>query len=396
MSHKPIWPGVQIPVLGVTGKYSSGKSLFIASIDPKRSILFDFEKSLNSYTGFGFKHVDFSSDCLATFGSGYTPLQAFKLFVDHIRGIDPGKYTVIGVDPISDIESGMVTWVKSRYNEFGFNSMEKFASTGGIFWETVKSEWKRLLAELTSKCQTFAFTTHLRNKWVNGRPTNIEEPKGKSTLMELASLSLFLERDANQQVPSARVLKTRVAVTRFNEETQEPQLIGVLPPHLDKATPKRIREYILNPPDWDNLLETEKEHEKVLSDAERLQIEQEIALSKLAAQEAELETAKLQAARIAALPELTPPPEAPADEGSSGRAQDAQTPVSFQSDSWPSAWARDNLFSGLDDNGIRVLARKVYGILQARGADVSGFKTPDAAKQYAKLLTEEEILSLKV
>ena len=101
--------------------------------------------------------------------NGYTPKQAFEYWYSCIQAINPGEFTVIATDPISDIEDGLVEWVKSRYKDFGFKSAEAFQSTGGIFWSKVKSEWKRILADLAARCQTFAFTSHLKAVWRHGK-----------------------------------------------------------------------------------------------------------------------------------------------------------------------------------------------------------------------------------
>ena len=85
-------------------------------------------------------------ELLKKFPKGYKPKDLFEFWYNDIKSIEPGRFSVIGADPISDIEDGMVDWVKSRFKEFGFSSAEKFQSTGGIFWSRVTSEWKRILA----------------------------------------------------------------------------------------------------------------------------------------------------------------------------------------------------------------------------------------------------------
>lgn len=382
MAKNSLWGGVDIPVIGVTGEYSSGKSLFVSTIDPKNTLVLDFEKSLHAARGLGFKHIDVPSECLSAFGSGYSPIQVFQFFLNIVTTVEPGRYSVIATDPISDVESGMVEWVKSRYREFGFSSADKFLSTGGIFWGTVRDEWKRILASLTSKCQTFAFTTHLKTVWKHGRPTEAKAPKGKSTLMELASLALYLERGKDQEVPSANVLKTRLVTTRFDEETGECVIRSILPPRLDRATPKRIREYIINPPDYDNLSENEKEIVKELTDAQKLEMQLQIAETDRAAREAALEAARIEAK---ARDNMAPPPapvDAPVDEGSDGGQLDC--PKTY-----------DELVCDCStEDEKKAIGRKIYSALRARGCDVSGFTSLESASTYYEKLSDAEKKSL--
>lgn len=288
-----IWPNnTKIDVLGVTGDYQSGKTLFITTIDPAHTLYYDFEKSGGTYESLGFDRVDFPEVCHEKYPKGFSPRQAFELWYEDIKTRQPGAYSVIAVDPISDIENGMIEWVKSRYKTYGFRSMDAFQNTGGIFWEKVKAEWKNILANIASRCQTFAYTSHLKQVWQYGKPTGKQIPKGKSTLMELTSLYLFLERKANDKgvvplKPSATKLKDRLSVAIMTDDG--PEVRPLLPPRLAEATPQAIRKYILNPPDYSKLKAAEKEKPEVFSEEERLRLEAQIAEDKRAAEESALE-----------------------------------------------------------------------------------------------------------
>jgi hypothetical protein len=156
----------------------------------------------------------------------------------------------------------------------------------------------------------------MKTVWKDGRPTTKTAPKGKSTLYELASLYLQLEREPNKNgeispVPSAIILKERLSNTSI--VNGEPVIQPMLPPRLHVATPKAIREYILNPPNYDKLKGFEKIKEKALTEEERLELQRDVAAEQRAAHEAQLEaikaTERAEAAKAMARDRLRPNPE---------------------------------------------------------------------------------------
>lgn len=319
---EPIWPcGKKIRIIGVTGPYWSGKSMFGCLIDPLNTLCFDFEMSCEDYEYLGFERIslpDVMHEKHSVRKDTYKPIDIFEEWYKRLLKIPSGKYSVIMVDPISDIEDGMVSWVKNRYKEFGFNSTHSFEKMEGVFWGIVKAEWKRiLLGDLASRCQTFLFTTHLKKVWKHNKPTTESMPKGKVTLFEISQLYLYLERDTKRAdvPPSAEVLKARITSHKVDDEgcpildsrgNKIPRTL--IPQRLPVATPDAIRDLILNPLDFDNLLDngalqyTTKE--RVLSTDERLELQKEISdgqleTSKISLEKSQTDT-RLEAAKEAA------------------------------------------------------------------------------------------------
>lgn len=271
-----LWPNeLRIEVLGATGEVGSGKTCFVMTIDPAHTLLFDFEKSASAYSqleGMGLKRIDYPKR-MAALKPDYQPVDMFSQWLQDVATIERGKFSVIALDTIGDIETGLADYVASKHADYGFSSAEKFQSTGGIFWKFCRERWKTILIDLADRCETFAFTSHLRQVWAGGRPTNRREPVGKSTLAELASLYLWLDREQDNP-PSARVTapwgKSRLAV--FSKDgTIQP----ILPPRLPIATPAAIRAYIQSPPT--RLKKGEKAHVEELTEAQRLQLQAQIA-----------------------------------------------------------------------------------------------------------------------
>ena len=291
MDEQGIWGPQVIEVIGLTGEYESGKTLFGLMIDPERTLCIDVEKSATAYeASLGFKRIDLVQLTVQEHGDSYTPLDLFLTFWKLLKSVG-SEYTVWMIDPVSEIESGLVMYVDAHPEEFGYTSGQ-FKKMSGLKWGAVKELWKRILTVAAEKCQTLVFTSHLKSEWKGDRPTRNRIPKGKETLMEVASLYLWMERPTDDKgrkrpEPSARVLKSRLA-TAQRDANGKVVIVPTLPPRLALATPDAIRAYILNPPDYAKLKSGEKASpEEALTDDERLLIQAEMIADQRAIAEAE-------------------------------------------------------------------------------------------------------------
>lgn len=271
-----------IEVLGLTGDFASGKTLFSLSISPGAGTLhYDTEKSASVYEGsLGFHRVDLVDEMLRKFPKGHKPIDLFVAWHEHVRSIKPGQYKVIALDCVSEIEEGLVEWVRRNPQEFGYTA-NQFAKAEALMWGCVKSHWKRILSDIAARCETFAFCSHLKAKFVNNAPTREKVAKGKETLMELATLYLRLERVADKKgnipsIPAAIVLKSRLASAVTGEDGSI-EFIPTLPPRIPLATPKAIRQYMASPPDYSKLKAGERAEEKEMTEEEKLSLQLAVA-----------------------------------------------------------------------------------------------------------------------
>lgn len=277
LNDKPLWP-IPCEIIGATGAYQSGKTHFCVTICPgPQTKVYDFEKSAKPYESLGFERVDVPAVMLANYPAGYKPVDVFLWWLADVRATPPGKYRVIVADPVTDIERGLVDWVNANPQFFG-HSAGQYARMSGLMWGDVKDYWKLILTDLAARCETFAFTTHLGAEFKDNQATGRQRPKGKDTLMELASLYLWLERkkDAAGNMPakpSATVLKHRLSFLRVDPVTGDVDTRPAVPPRLPVATPAALRQYMLSPPDYENLSESERAPEVVMGDEERLRLE---------------------------------------------------------------------------------------------------------------------------
>jgi hypothetical protein len=268
-----LWPQ-PIEIIGVTGEYASGKTLFMLSISPgKRTKVYDTEKSSGAYSALGFDRVSIPDVMVKQKPTGYKPIDTFTWWWGDVKDTPPGKYDVIGIDTISEIEEGLVEWVSKNPTYFGHSSGQ-YAKMSGVMWGDVKNLWKAILNDLASRCQTFVFCSHMANVWQGDRPTGKRKPKGKETLMELASLYLLMERKADDKgrmptKPAATVLKSRLVHARFDPASGDLDMVPCLPPRLPEATPAAIRKYMENPPDYSKLKKDELVREDKMTSEER-------------------------------------------------------------------------------------------------------------------------------
>lgn len=284
----PLWPR-PIEVIGGTGEFESGKTTFGVTICPgPETLVYDFEKSSKPYEDdLGFVRVDVPDEMGARPGKSYKPIDTFQWWLAHVQSIKPGTYRVIMADPASDIESGIVDYVNANPREFN-KTAAQYTKMQALMWGDMKAYWKRILADIASRCETFYFTTHQQSVWKNDRPSKERKAKGKETLFEMASLYLKFQRNKDKDiVPSAIVLKSRLSKMVHNPTTGHTAITPLMPPRLPIATPFAIRQYMLNPPDFAHLKPEEQIGTEQLTEDERLQLKANIA-------EAERDTALAQ------------------------------------------------------------------------------------------------------
>ena len=307
---------LRIPIIGVTGEKSSGKTLFCGTIDPENTLCVDIEDSSVTYNLPYKRHVSLYDEVETDNPNGIpSPYECWEWFVDLITNqIDAGEYSVLMVDPINDLQQGLYEWCRQHCGQFNLTESQVNKSPG-LLWGAAKSHLKILLGRASRKVQTFAFTTHTGLQWsASGSPIPGRiRAKGTDTFYELASLYLHLDRkpyetssgrDGKTKIvtpekPSGSILpplgKSRLAIVHDGE------VKSILPPRFKDCTPQRIREYIQKPPNYGRLGKDEQPQPVKMSDDERLQAQLEIASTQKATEEIKVQRdhERLEAARKA-------------------------------------------------------------------------------------------------
>lgn len=299
MTVNRIWAH-PIEVIGVAGEVGSGKTLFALSIAPgnKRTLIYDADKGSGAYSdsGLDFERVNLPDLMLKKYPQGYKPQQLFETWLAHVRSVPPGRYDVIILDTIREIEAGLTAWVLQHPEFFG-RTAAQYLKMSGLMWADMRDYWKQICSDVSARCQSFVFTAHMANVWSGSAPIpGKRKVQGKESLMELASLYLIMERPKDKQgnipaIPSANVIKHRLAHMRMTADG--PEFDPLLPPRLPIATPAAIRKYLASPPKYAALTADERIREPELSADERQALALATAEAQKEAAQATLELAKL-------------------------------------------------------------------------------------------------------
>ncbi|HZZ79641.1 MAG TPA: AAA family ATPase [Gemmataceae bacterium] len=293
-TKKPIFDK-PIPIIGVTGEFESGKTRFALSLCPgPETLIYDTECSSEAYEEIGARRIDVPAEMLKRLPNGFKPIDTFQWWYSNVLSIPPGKFRVIALDVAEDIEGGLADWVWENPLQFN-HTRAQYLKMSGLYWGDVKAYWKSILLNIRSRCEIFVFSVHTAAVWGgDNKPiAGKTRPKGKSTLMELATLFLHIERPlradgSKPEVPSARVLKSRLSHNKIVNGSLVTK--SILPPNLPQATPEAIRAYIARPADYSNLDVKELAVPVELSADDRAAI-------KLATAQAEADTERLRLER---------------------------------------------------------------------------------------------------
>lgn len=269
-----------VPVTVVTGEYQSGKTVFALTTGYplERVLIYDNELSAETYhtPDNPFVRVDLPGELARLHPKGYTSVQFYEAWLQHMRAIQPDQFDVIVVDTIEPLEDGLADWVEKNPAAFGHTAAQ-YQKMSGIFWNDVKAEWKKVIQDIKARCRMVILLAHMRDQYKNNVRTGKRERRGKETLSELATLELELVRKPGQEAPSAKVLKHRF----FAGSLGTPSSVKpVLPSWLEVCTWEVIRGYMAQPVEKDILPPEEDDSEE--REMEKLRLQAAIAEAELA------------------------------------------------------------------------------------------------------------------
>ena len=299
----PDGKALEVPIIGLCGGYGSGKTLAGLTICPEETIEIGVEDSGVTYN-LPLKHR-FSMYKEVTGKNGVTPkpIECWEWFASILEDIakDKRKCRVLFVDPITDIQGGLVDWVKDHAADFKKSSAQ-YEKASGLLWADVKSHAKMLLGRVSSKC-TLVFTAHMGSVWSGGAPvTGKQKAKGIDTFKELASLYVFLTREVDPKTglqpeqPIGHICpphgKSRLAHMVLNPATGDWESKAILPPRIEPFTWQKVRAYVQTPPNYLKLKASEKADIERLSDDDKLLLEADKVRMELEAAQLRMELAE--------------------------------------------------------------------------------------------------------
>jgi len=236
----------RIGVMKLSGRHSSGKTLFSIKSPIQPVLVLDTEYGSVSYEGqFPFTRMEIVSlDDLRVVLGAIPPTQ--DCTSRGVRPIDNHEFETIVLDTTAPV---VEDWLTDEINNTGGGMVLSNGRLSPLGWGALKKRERELILRLKRKCTLAILTTHMRMEFVGRRPTGRYQPKGKEVLDELSSLGLILERNPNNRLPSATLEKMRLIT---------PQGEPLLPPRIPECTWENIAAYVMRPPNWDSLSDTEK------------------------------------------------------------------------------------------------------------------------------------------
>ncbi len=277
MTNQSILPPEMNGVMSITGFRGIGKSFLAAQADLPENILFlDFESK-----GAGIDaQLKFGSYRALTQEAGEDPQELYRATMEAIDSIPDigtdiptrGKFTVAILDNVSPFELAL--------NAEAANNAEMYSKRYGLNLKNVKAGRfggtkaivnfmiSDICAKLHSKGVRLIITTaHISARWSTGGPIpNKYNVKGADRWQELSILSLILIPGDKPPVPSALVQKEQLGTISIDREYDVDAIMRGekghiiarrLPPKMSECTFQKLRWYLYNPADFDNLKDEE-------------------------------------------------------------------------------------------------------------------------------------------
>ena len=283
-----------IPIIWVIGGPATGKTTFVATVDPvrpgqdTRTLILDFEQSATTLrTMVPLEVIDIRARAEATVNQLSEPgrrppfqLTLFEAAHDFVLSVAAGTYSVLAFDPSSDFKIGSNLWTRAHPELFGKVATSYAGKEGAIYsWGDTAVYLKDFFTKLAAKFQTTVLTSHEMDEFKEGRRTGNKEPRS-TDFTELVTLKLWLRKEGEARY--AVVHKSRLSWFDWGDEDtprQRPLLRDLLPKRLEalepgQSYPELIAYYLTHPQrDYGALNAVPDPAQRPLSDDERALLE---------------------------------------------------------------------------------------------------------------------------
>jgi len=319
LRDRSILPREASGLIRVSGPRGSGKSTFAATADwPGLIAFFDFEskgKGIEQAIERGGKSFGLyraiNEEC-----EGKPASAVFTLADQIVESFEQDAYTVLVLDNSAILQQGMTSWIIEHAawaaKQYGYDAGKIVKNQFGQRGAAVNGLIGTFCAKAHSKgVRAVIVITHRKAQWSGGvqLPGKWRLP-GADRFDELSILSIMLapprESEGTWPPPAALVLKQQFGTieidvdpltmtddeyTAFMNGETGHKLAPKLPPRLYPATWQRIRAYLTNPPNYDELTESEQATAQEIGPYSSTMDKQQIAFVTLALQ-AQLEESR--------------------------------------------------------------------------------------------------------
>jgi hypothetical protein len=255
-------------VMFISGYRGYGKSFLASQADlPDNIAFFDFESKgagINTQLNFGTYRA-------ITQESGGDPLKLFDIAYTAFANLEKDRYTVVVFDNVSPFEVALNAQASNRADHFaeryGLNAANVKAGRFGGTRAVANFMISEVCAGLHAKgVRLVIAVSHIKPRWSTGGPIpNKYNVKGADRWQELSILTLLLIPGDKPPVPSALVQKEQLGTIGIASNLTSEQIEAMkrgdaghtihrrLPPKISECTFQKIRWYLSNPADFDNL-----------------------------------------------------------------------------------------------------------------------------------------------
>lgn len=270
LTRTSILPPEMSGVMFLSGYRGSGKSFLASQSDLPDNILFlDFESK-----GAGINaQLDFGSYRALTQEAGEDPQALYRVTIQAINDIPDNRYTVAIFDNVSPFEIAMnaeaANDARMYSKRYGLNEKNVKAGRFGGTKSIVNFMISDICSKLHSKgIRLIVPTSHISARWSTTGPIpNKYSMKGADRWQELSILTLILIPGDKPPVPSALVQKEQLGTISIDYDDKQLEAImhgeaghtvkRRLPPKISECTFQKIRWYLHNPADFENLADHE-------------------------------------------------------------------------------------------------------------------------------------------
>ena len=272
---KTILPDVIHGVMSISGYRGSGKSFLASQADLPQNIVFlDFEskgEGIDAQLNFGM-YRPLNQEATS-------PIHLFNLFNNTIDSLPQGEYTTLILDNISPLEVAMATEAQNNAEHyaprFGLNLKNIQANRFGGARSVVNFMISEFASRIHAKgIRLIINTAHIKPKWSpGGIIPNKFNVKGADSWQDLSILTLILVPGQSPPIPDALVQKEQLGTISISQDPTEQEIESMLagnsghtisrrlPPRIPECSFQKIRYYLTNPIDFNNLADDEKPRE---------------------------------------------------------------------------------------------------------------------------------------
>jgi len=185
----------------------------------------DYETHMLRLIEMGIIHDKFTrADCPTYASVG----QEFLRIVGTEKAPSKIHYGTIVIDTVGQLSS----WIGE--NEFAKPNAQSMSQ---VTWGRIRDRLRNMLIQLSAHCDYVVLCAHERVY------NNVYSPRANPAILELASISIRLNREANVPIPDGTIDVAR---------------LPFFPPRIPKFTITKLLDYIQKPANWEKLNEEEK------------------------------------------------------------------------------------------------------------------------------------------